>query len=254
MNSAKEIAVPVTQDQLAAETEGQVASVSYDPSTDTSTVTLNNEAEKPVASEVPQVPEDSAPYNAPEQIPAEGEAVKIHDPFATAEAEKAPEVVQPKEEVKQEVAEEPKPVEIKSEEPTVEEVKKQVENAVKTEVTKETDKRTGEEKTVIEFKQKPKSMGGGSAPAAAPASSGAGSYYVQVSSHSTRAEANSAWLKFVKSHSSEVGGKKSNVTEANVSGKTFYRLSFGPFSDKSDASTKCGILKANGQDCIIQKY
>ncbi len=122
----------------------------------------------------------------------------------------------------------------------------QPQKLVKAEVKKEADK------TVVKFKEVPKSLGGGANAAAS--SSGSGSFYVQVSSHSSRAEAESAWGKISSRYSSEVSGKSKNITEANVSGKTFYRLSFGPFSDRSAASTKCGILKAKGQDCIIQKY
>ncbi len=241
---------PVTHDELAAGTEGQVSAVSYDPASDTSTVIINpSEQAEGSPAEIPAVPEEAA---VPVAAPAAEDAVKIQDPFANNEVtESSAPVSAPKEEKKAEQPEkEVAPVVMNSESPSVEEVRKEVETSVKTEVSKETDKATGESTTVIKFKDKPKSMGGATvSPAAA-----AGSYYVQISSHSTRSEANSAWVKFVKTHSSDVGGKSNNVTEASVSGKTFYRLSFGPFSDRSDASTKCGILKAKGQDCIIQKY
>lgn len=232
---------PVTQEQLAAKSEGsEVPAMPADPTH--TNPDANGVAAVPAEapSEVPAVAEDAAP----------SETATITDPFAAADAAPAetPVAVAPK--VEEKKTQEPKPVEITSEEAPVD-VKKEVSN-VKTEVKKETDDKTGESKTVIQFKAQPKSMGG---KAIAPtASSGAGSYYVQVSSHSTRAEANASWLKFAKNHSSDIGSKSNNITEATVSGKTYYRLSFGPFADRAEASTKCGILKAKGQDCIVQKY
>jgi cell division septation protein DedD len=135
------------------------------------------------------------------------------------------------------------------------EVKKSENNEVKAEVTKVKDNTTGENKTVVMFKDKPKSMGGAESKQAAPkADSQKDSYYVQVSSHTSAAEAKVAWGKISSKYKAETSGFKNNITEAEVGGKTFYRLSFGPFADRASASTSCGILKAKGQDCIIQKY
>ncbi len=117
-------------------------------------------------------------------------------------------------------------------------------------VSKETDKSTGESKTIINFHDQPKSL------AAKSGSSGTetGKFYVQISSHSSKSDADAAWKSFSQKYSAEIGKHSKNVTEAEVKGKTFYRLSFGPFADRSAASTQCGILKAKGQDCIIQKF
>jgi hypothetical protein len=122
---------------------------------------------------------------------------------------------------------------------------------VKAEVKKEINKETGESKTVVNFKEAPKSMKG--ATLAPSSGGGSGSYFVQVSSHSSRAEADASWAKIEKQYGNEIGNSAKHIAEANVKGKTYYRLSFGPFADRGAASTKCGILKAKGQDCIIQK-
>jgi hypothetical protein len=139
---------------------------------------------------------------------------------------------------------------------SVEAPKKEAPAEIKAEVTKVKDAKTGENKTVVMFKDKPKSMGGKevSKPLAISNSKQKGSYYVQVSSHTSSEEAKSAWTKLSSKYKSDIAGYKNNITEAEVGGKTFYRLSFGPFDDRAVASTSCGILKAKGQDCIIQKY
>ena len=142
------------------------------------------------------------------------------------------------------------PVKLKESSETLDYNKK----TIKADVKKEINKSTGENKTIIQFKELPKSMrkeGSGTSTPQALAEKGA--YYIQVSSHASKAEADSVWRKFSEKYKSEVSGKSKNIVEAQVKGKNFYRLSFGPFKDRADASTKCGILKAKGQDCIIQK-
>lgn len=123
---------------------------------------------------------------------------------------------------------------------------------VKAEVTKIKDDITGENKTVVMFKDKPKSMD--NSKQNTNTTSEKGSYFVQVSSHTSEAEAKSAWGKISSKYKADVAGYKNNITKAEVGGKTFFRLSFGPFNNRASASTSCGILKAKGQDCIIQKY
>ena len=88
---------------------------------------------------------------------------------------------------------------------------------------------------------------------AASSAASKGSYFVQVSSSPSKAEAESSWKRISEKFSVEVKGSNKNIVEAEVKGKTYYRLSFGPFADKDAASTKCGVLKTKGQDCIVQK-
>ncbi len=235
---------PVSQEQLAASSEGTVATIEVPTKEgETATITITPEEEKAPA---PAATEEAPAVVAEDAAP---EAVKLEAAPAATEAPKTEEA--PKETAAPAEATTPAPVEIKESAKTSDSSK-----PIEADVKKETDKTTGESKTVIQFREPPKSMSGKTAPSSIGSSSAAvsGKYYVQVSSHATKSEAESAWTKLNSKYSAEIDGHGKNITSAEVQGKTFYRLSFGPFGDRSAASTQCGILKAKGQDCIIQKY
>ena len=118
-------------------------------------------------------------------------------------------------------------------------------------VTIESDKNTGKRKTKIKLADVPKSMKKSSSNLVR--KTGAG-YYVQISSHTSMADLEDAWNDFKRKYSSFVANSSRNVTNASVSGKKYFRLSFGPFSSKNTASLKCGALKQKGKDCLIKKY
>ena len=252
---------PVSQEQLAAEATGTTSEIPV-PATEgeTSTVTLNSDGAASDNDENTRsvtVAEDESPTvpTITNTSPNTDKLEVLKSEIATAANEQATDnsasEVKAPEEIK--IASEEKP--IQPEKIVLSEGSKQApknDNMVKAEVKKETDKKTGESKTVVNFKEMPKSMK--KAPASVGSAGGSGAFYVQVSSHSSRSEAEAAWSSIKTKYSAEIGGNAKNISEATVKGKTYYRLSFGPFSDRGAASTKCGILKAKGQDCIIQRY
>ncbi len=122
-------------------------------------------------------------------------------------------------------------------------------------VTKEKDEATGANKTTVTLKADEKP-----AKAAAPAPKSMGGkvggkgFYVQISSHKNMADLEGGWKKFSSKFSSVYSGVSRNVTEATINGAKFYRLSFGPYSDRNAAIAKCTTLKAQKQDCLVQAY
>ena len=245
--SVEQQEAPVSQEQLAASSEGTVATIEVPTKEgETATITINPAAEEaPAPAAAPAAAEEAPAVVAEDAAP---EAVKLETAPAAVEAPKTEEA--PKETAAPAEATTPAPVEIKESAKASDSSK-----PIEADVKKETDKTTGESKTVIQFREPPKSMSGKTAPSSLGSSAAvSGKYYVQVSSHATRSEAESAWSKLNSKYSAEIDGHSKNITSAEVKGKTFYRLSFGPFADRSAASTQCGILKAKGQDCIIQKY
>lgn len=112
----------------------------------------------------------------------------------------------------------------------------------------EKDAETGKNKTTITFKRPPKSLAKKGSAKTLPG------FYVQISSHTKLSDLETAWSIFERKYSSVVGAAKKNISEADVSGKKFYRLSFGPYKTKQQATSKCKLLKSKGRDCLLKYY
>ena len=88
------------------------------------------------------------------------------------------------------------------------------------------------------------------AQAAAPRS---GSYFVQLSSQRSEAEAQTALRGMQSRFSSVLGGQPSTVRRAELGERgVFYRAMVGPFASRDQATQLCSSLKAAGADCIVQ--
>ncbi|HCR85354.1 MAG TPA: hypothetical protein DIV86_01625 [Alphaproteobacteria bacterium] len=105
---------------------------------------------------------------------------------------------------------------------------------------------SGENKTKIVFST-PKSA---VKPAASTGASGA--FYVQIGAYASNTEAQNAWTTHVKKLGTLVSGSTKRITTAVVNGKTFYRLSFGAFKSRAEATAKCAQLKAKNVSCLVQ--
>ncbi len=117
--------------------------------------------------------------------------------------------------------------------------------------------KTGSNKTTITFAKAPKSLKKSSSPSKVEVSDSSKTlpgFYVQVSSHTKLQDLETAWSTFKNRFSNIVSGANKNVNEANINGTKFYRLSFGPFSDKTQAQSKCSSIKVQGRDCLIKFY
>ena len=95
-----------------------------------------------------------------------------------------------------------------------------------------------------------------SATTPAPTSTGApgfavnGDHVVQIAAVSSEATANSEWNKFLKTYPDLLIGGEKSIQQADVNGKTFYRLRVGSFASKSDAVAFCAAFKAKGGNCL----
>ena len=90
------------------------------------------------------------------------------------------------------------------------------------------------------------------APAAAykPNFTPGGSWLVQVAAPSSEAGAISEWDKRVKSLPDFFAAAERFIVQADVNGKTVYRLRAGAFASKADADAFCSAYKAKGGNCF----
>lgn len=90
------------------------------------------------------------------------------------------------------------------------------------------------------------------APAVAfkPAFSPGGSWLVQVAAPSSEAGAIAEWDKRVKSLPEFFSAAERFIVQADVNGKTVYRLRAGAFASKADADAFCSAYKAKGGNCF----
>lgn len=92
-------------------------------------------------------------------------------------------------------------------------------------------------------------------PTPTPATKGAsgftahGDHVVQIAATSTEATANSEWTKMLKAYPDLLAGGEKFIQQADVNGKTVYRLRVGSFASKADAATFCAAFKAKGGNC-----
>lgn len=83
---------------------------------------------------------------------------------------------------------------------------------------------------------------------ASSADNASATHLVQLGSFSSRAGAEKAWTIY-QSRYPQLGGRDLVITEANVKGKTFYRVAAAGFGARS-AAGMCSTVKATGQGCI----
>lgn len=79
---------------------------------------------------------------------------------------------------------------------------------------------------------------------------GAGTYAVQLAVRPSEQDARAAWDRLGERFAADLGGKPATVTEAQVGGKTVYRVRVTPLS-RQDASTLCTRLKSSGGQCWV---
>ena len=76
-----------------------------------------------------------------------------------------------------------------------------------------------------------------------------GDHVVQIAATSSEATANSEWAKMLKAYPDMLTGGEKFIQQADVNGKTVYRLRVGSFASKADAATFCAAFKAKGGNC-----
>jgi hypothetical protein len=77
-----------------------------------------------------------------------------------------------------------------------------------------------------------------------------GKYIVQVAAASTEAAANAEWAKRAKAAPDLFGAAEKFVVQADVNGRTVYRLRVGSFATSAEADAFCTAYKAKGGACF----
>jgi outer membrane biosynthesis protein TonB len=82
-----------------------------------------------------------------------------------------------------------------------------------------------------------------------PAFAAYGDHVVQIAATSSTATAESEWARMSKASPELLSGAERFIQEADVNGKTVYRLRVGSFASKADAAAFCTAFKAKGGNC-----
>jgi hypothetical protein len=82
-----------------------------------------------------------------------------------------------------------------------------------------------------------------------PAFTAYGDHVVQIAATSSTASADAEFARMSKSWPDLLSGAERFVQEADVNGKTVYRLRVGSFASKADAAAFCTAFKAQGGNC-----
>ena len=85
-----------------------------------------------------------------------------------------------------------------------------------------------------------------------PQANTSGNYIVQVASHKTPEEAQTAWSNLRQQYSSIFAGRNADIRKVDLGDRgTFYRAMVGPMS-RDQANALCQNLKTQGAGCIVQ--
>ncbi len=82
------------------------------------------------------------------------------------------------------------------------------------------------------------------------APSGPRTYSVQLANRTPEEEARAAYDQLSDKFAADLGGKPATVTQAQVNGRSVYRIRVTPLS-RDDANTLCTRLKASGGQCFV---
>lgn len=76
-----------------------------------------------------------------------------------------------------------------------------------------------------------------------------GDHVVQIAATSSQATAEGEWTKLKGVHGDLLSGAERFIQQADVNGRTVYRLRVGSFASKADAAAFCTAFKARGGNC-----
>lgn len=78
-----------------------------------------------------------------------------------------------------------------------------------------------------------------------------GSWMLQLGAFSTSASAEKAWESFGKKYGTALDDLSPDYQQAEVNGKTLFRLRAGGFATRADATARCEELKKQGGSCLV---
>lgn len=79
----------------------------------------------------------------------------------------------------------------------------------------------------------------------------AGSWMLQLGAFSTNDSAEKAWGSFSKKYGDALSGLSPDYQQAEVNGKTLFRLRAAGFATRADATARCEELKKQGGSCLV---
>jgi septal ring-binding cell division protein DamX len=80
-----------------------------------------------------------------------------------------------------------------------------------------------------------------------------GGYFLQLASVQDRTNVDAEWKRLQKMFPALLGDMTLQIEEAQVGGKTFFRLKTGPFPTRTTAEDVCAQLKSKKQACLLKK-
>jgi len=83
-----------------------------------------------------------------------------------------------------------------------------------------------------------------------PAFQSSGNHVVQIAATSSEASASTEWMRLQKAHPDLLASAERFIQQADVNGRTVYRLRVGSFASKADAVSFCTAFKAQGGNCL----
>jgi hypothetical protein len=83
-----------------------------------------------------------------------------------------------------------------------------------------------------------------------PAFQASGSHVVQIAATSSEASAITEWSRLQKAHPDLLSSAERFIQQADVNGRTVYRLRVGSFASKADAVSFCTAFKSKGGNCL----
>lgn len=83
-----------------------------------------------------------------------------------------------------------------------------------------------------------------------PAFAAGGSWMAQIAATSSEAGAISEWDRRAKAMPDMLSAAERSIVQADVNGKTVYRVRAGSFASKADAAAFCDAFKAKGGNCL----
>ena len=82
-----------------------------------------------------------------------------------------------------------------------------------------------------------------------------GDWVLQMAALRDRAAVEAEWGRLQNKHADLLGGLSLAVQTVEVTGKgTFYRLQAGPLPNRATAEDLCGLLQAQGTDCLPKQH
>ncbi len=204
------------------------------------------------------VPREEAPIDLTRQQPAQQQAPQqIMQPSQTPPApqQRAPQFTPPAQQQAPQTMEQQQPkrvksVPLRSEGPVQQQQGPQSQNAAPTQIAPTAQAQEPDTQAIPQNRVPSNRNLASLGPTPTPQASG--NYVVQVASHKTQEEAETAWSSLRQQYASIFSGRNADIRRVDLGDRgTFYRAMVGPMN-REQANALCQNLKTQGAGCIVQ--